>query len=112
MIDPRKITPLLSNMTVDSKLAKGPSGDVYVVSRRIDGKKLALKHISIPTSDAETKALIYAGAVKNETAAQRYYTGQVKDLKNELLLLNGVKNAANLLKFRGYQVDQKYTGGG
>ena len=112
MIDPRKITPLLSNMTVDSKLAKGPSGDVYVVSRRIDGKKLALKHISIPTSDAETKALIYAGAVKNETAAQRYYTGQVKDLKNELLLLNGVKNAANLLKFRGYQVDQKYTGVG
>ncbi len=112
MIDPRKITPLLSNMTVDSKLAKGPSGDVYVVSRRIDGKKLALKHISIPTSDAETKALIYAGAVKNETAAQRYYTSQVKDLKNELLLLNGVKNASNLLKFRGYQVDQKYIGVG
>lgn len=112
MIDPRKITPLLSNMTVDSKLAKGPSGDVYVVSRRIDGKKLALKHISIPTSDAETKALIYAGAVKNESAAQRYYTSQVKDLKNELLLLNGVKNASNLLKFRGYQVDQKYIGVG
>ena len=112
MIDPKKITPLLSNMTVDSKLAKGPSGDVYQVSRRIDGKKLALKHISIPTSDAETKALIYAGAVKNEAAAQRYYTGQVRELKNELLLLNNVKNAANLLKFRGYQVDQKYTGVG
>ena len=91
MIDPKKITPLLSNMTVDTKLAKGPSGDVYVVSRRIDGKKMALKHISIPTSDAETKALIYAGAVKNEAAAQRYYTSQVKDLKNELLLLNGVR---------------------
>lgn len=112
MIDPKKITPLLSNMTVDRKLAKGPSGDVYVVSRRVDGKKLALKHISIPTSDAETKALIYAGAVKNESAAQRYYTSQVKELKNELLLLNGVKNASNLLKFRGYQVDQKYTGVG
>ena len=112
MIDPRKVTPLLSNMTVDCKLAKGPSGNVYAVSRRIDGKKLALKHISIPTSDAETKALIYAGAVKNEAAAQRYYTSQVKDLKNELLLLNNVKNAANLLKFRGYQVDQKYTGVG
>ncbi len=112
MIDPKKITPLLSNMTVDTKLAKGPSGDVYVVSRRIDGKKMALKHISIPTSDAETKALIYAGAVKNEAAAQRYYTSQVKDLKNELLLLNGVKNATNLLKFRGYQVDQKYIGVG
>ena len=97
-------------MTVDRTLAKGPSGDVYGVSRRVDGKKLALKHISIPTSDAETKALIYAGAVKNESSAQRYYTSQVKDLKNELLLLNGVKNASNLLKFRGYQVDQKYIG--
>ena len=112
LIDPRKVTPLLSNMTVDCKLAKGPSGNVYAVSRRIDGKKLALKHISIPTSDAETRALIYAGAVKNEAAAQRYYTSQVKELKNELLLLNNVKNAANLLKFRGYQVDQKYTGVG
>ncbi len=112
MIDPKRITPLLSNMTVDSRLGQGPTGDVYLVSRRVDGKKLALKHISIPTSDAETKALIYAGAVKNESAAQRYYTSQVKELKNELLLLNGVKNASNLLKFRGYQVDQKYIGVG
>lgn len=112
MIDPKRIMPLLSNMTVDGLLASGPSAKVYLVSRRIDGKKLALKHISIPATDSETRALIYAGAVKDEAAAQRYYTSQVKDLKNELLLLNGVKNAANLLKFRGYQVDQKYTGVG
>ena len=112
MIDPKRIMPLLTNMTVDGLLASGPSAKVYLVTRRIDGKKLALKHISIPATDSETRALIYAGAVKDEAAAQRYYTSQVKDLKNEMLLLNGVKNAANLLKFRGYQVDQKYTGVG
>jgi serine/threonine protein kinase len=99
-------------MTVDSQLAKGPNGDVYLVTRRMDGKKLALKHISIPTSEAQTKALIYSGAARNEADAQRYYNSLVKELKSELLLINGIKNSGNLLKFRGYQVDQKYIGVG
>lgn len=112
MIDPRQITPLLTNTTVDKKLAKGPNGDVYLVTRRVDNKKLALKHLSIPASDSETQALIYSGAVKSESQAQRYYESKVKDLKAELLLINNIKNAGNLLKFRGYQVDQKFIGSG
>lgn len=112
MIDPRKITPLLSNMTVDREIGSGPNGVVYLVTRRLDGKKMALKHISIPASDAQTKALIFAKAVANEADAQRYYSALVKDIKTELLLLNGIKNAPNLLKFRGYQVDQKFIGSG
>ena len=112
MIDPKKITPLLSNMTVERELGRGPNGVVYLVTRRMDGKKLALKHISIPASDAQTKALIYAGAVSSEADAQRYYSGLVKDLKAELLLLNGLQNASGLLKVRGYQVDQKIIGTG
>lgn len=99
-------------MTVDCQLAKGPNGDIYLVTRRMDGKRLALKHISIPASDAQTKALIYSGAARNESDAQRYYSSLVKELKSELLLINGIKNAGNLLKFRGYQVDQKYIGVG
>ena len=112
MIDPRKITPLLSNMTVDRELGRGPNGVTYLVTRRLDGKKMVLKHLSIPSSDAETRALIYAGAVSGEADAQRYYASLVKDIKAELLLLNGVKNAANILKFRGYQVDQKFIDSG
>lgn len=112
MIDPRKITPLLSNMTVDREIGRGPNGVVYLVTRRLDGKKLALKHISIPANDAQTKALIFAGAVTSEADAHRYYSALVKDIKSELLLLNGLKNAPNLLKFRGYQVDQKFIGSG
>lgn len=112
MIDPRKITPLLSNMTVERELGRGPNGVVYLVTRRMDGKKLALKHIPVPASDAQTKALIFAGAVSSEADAQRYYSGLVKDLKAELLWLNGLKNASGLLKVRGYQVDQKIIGVG
>lgn len=112
MIDPKQITPLLNNMTVEGKLGKGPSGEVYLVTRRTDNKQLALKHLSIPASESQTKALLYSGAVKNEAQAQRYYSALVQELKAELLLLNNVKNAANLLKFRGYQVDQKYIGAG
>lgn len=112
MIDPRNITPLLSNMTVDRMIANGKNATIYLVSRRMDGKKLALKHISIPVSDNQTNALIYSGAVKNESQAHRYYGSLVKDIKNELLSLNGIKNAPNVLKFRGYQVDEKYVGAG
>ena len=110
MIDPRKITPLLSNMSVEREIGRGPNGVVYLVSRRIDGKKLTLKHIPVPTSDAQTKALIFAGAVSSEADAQRYYNSLVKEIKAELLLLNNIKNASNLLKVRGYQVDQKLIG--
>lgn len=97
-------------MTVERQLSHRPGGDVYLVSRDSDGRRLALKHISIPRTESQTRALIYAGAVKDEAEAQRYYSAQAKDLKSEVLLLNGVKNAGNLLKFRGYQVDQKYVG--
>lgn len=110
MIDPRKITPLLSNMTVERELGRGPNGVVYLVTRRMDGKKLALKHIPVPASDAQTKALIFAGAVSSEAEAHRYYSTLVKDLKAELLQLNNLKNASGLLKVRGYQVDQKIIG--
>ena len=112
MIDPRKITPLLSNMSVDREIAKGPNGHVYLVTRRLDGKKLALKHISIPASDTQTNALIYSGAVKNTADAHKYFYTLVKEIKNELLLLNNIKNAPNILKFRGYQVDEKYIDAG
>ena len=110
MIDPKTVTPLLTNMTVDRELGHGPNGTVYQVTRRIDSRRLALKHIPIPASDDQTKALIYAGAVQNEAEAQRYYSAQVRDIKTELLRLNGIQNAVNLLKFRGYQVDQKIIG--
>lgn len=110
MIDPRKITPLLTNMTVERELGRGPNGVVYLVTRRMDGKKLALKHIPVPASDAQTKALIFAGAVSSEAEAHRYYSTLVKDIKTELLQLNNIKNASGLLKVRGYQVDQKIIG--
>lgn len=112
MIDPKQITPLLSNTTVDKTISTGTSGDVYLVTRQHDGKKMALKHVSIPAHESQTKALIYSGAVKSEVQAQKYYSVLVQELKQELLLLNGVKNSPNLLKFKGYQVDQKFIGSG
>ena len=90
MIDPKRITPLLTNMTVDRELGQGPNGTVYLVTRRMDMRKLALKHIAIPASDDQTKALIYAGAVKNEAEAQKYYAALVKDVKTELLQFNSI----------------------
>ena len=112
MIDPRKITPLLTGITVDRELGKGSRGTCYLVTRHPDGRKLVLKHIPIPSNDDQTKALIYAGAVKGEADAQRYYNTLVREIKDELLLLNSIQNASNLLKFRGYQVDQKIIGVG
>lgn len=112
MIDPKKITPLLNNMTVEQEIGRGPNGTVYLAVRSVDGRKLALKHISIPTSEAQTKALIFAGAVSSENDAQRYYSTLEQEIKSEILMLNGIKNAPNLLKIRGYQVDRKITGVG
>lgn len=112
MIDPRNITPLLNNMTVGKKIGQGPNGETYLITNRMDGRKLTLKHISIPLSESQTKALIYAGAVADEREAQKYYATTVKELKGELLLLNSIQNSGNLQKFRGYQIDQKFTGAG
>lgn len=112
MIDPKKIIPLLKNMTVEQEIGHGPIGTVYLVVRGQDGRKLALKHISIPSHEAQTKALIFAGAVSGEAEAQRYYSSLETEIKSEILMLNGIKNAPNLLKIRGYQVDRKLTGVG
>ena len=112
MIDPKKITPLLNHMTVEQEIGRGPNGTVYLAVRSVDGRKLALKHISIPTSEAQTRALIFAGAVSGENDAQRYYSILEQEIKSEILMLNSIKNAPNLLKIRGYQVDRKITGVG
>lgn len=112
MIDPKKITPLLNHMTVEQEIGRGPNGTVYLAVRSVDGRKLALKHISIPTSEAQTKALIFAGAVSGENDAQRYYSILEQEIKSEILMLNSIKNAPNLLKIRGYQVDRKIAGVG
>lgn len=112
MIDPKKITPLLNNMTVEQEIGRGPNGTVYLAIRGQDGRKLALKHISIPENEAQTKALIFAGAVSGENDAQRYYSMLEQEIKAEILLLNSIKNAPNLLKIRGYQVDRKIAGVG
>lgn len=112
MIDPKKITPLLNHMTVEQEIGHGPNGTSYLVVRGLDGRKLALKHISIPSSDAQTKALIFAGAVSGENDAQRYYSTLEQEIKAEILMLNNIKNAPNLLKIRGYQVDRKLAGVG
>ena len=112
MIDAKKITPLLSGMTIKKKIGRGPNSSVYLAVKGPEQTKYAVKHVSIPSSDAKTKALIYSGAVKTEYEAQKYYSNLIADYKSELLLMNKVKNAPNLLKFRGYQIDQKALGVG
>ncbi len=110
MSDFRLVSPLLDGYTLEKTVMTQRDRTWYSVRHIDSGENFVLKHISIPASDAQVRALILSGIYKDENDVLAYYTGIVSDIKKEL---DTGKKLAETGCFAGavdYQIEQKTDG--
>lgn len=105
----QKVSPLLDKWSVGSLIGRNGGTSVYQLTNNSTSgsRRGVLKHITIPASDNQVKALIYTGAVSNESQAHQYYKNVVDDLERELALINSVADQTNILIYRDCQIVEK-----
>ena len=104
------VSPLLDGYTVEKTVMTQRDRTWYSVRHTESGECFVLKHLSVPASDAQVRALILSGIYENEQDVLAYYTGLVSDMKRELDL---GKNLSETGCFAGpvdYQIVQKTDG--
>lgn len=90
--------------SVDSVLGEGSYGKVYKIKKSGHGidSVAALKVISVPSSDAELRALMSEGMTEDDS--KKYLNGIVGDFVNEIKLMEDLKSAANIVTVEDYKV--------
>lgn len=107
MAELKLVSPLLTNMEVESCVSTHGATSVYVVKSIKSNQTYILKHISVPESQKQVDALIFTGAAADEEEAQKYYKQVVTDYQNELETLEALSASPNIDSFRSYQIVPK-----
>ncbi len=110
MSDLLMVSPLLDGYTVEKTVMTQRDRTWYSVRHTASGECFVLKHISIPASDAQVRALILSGIYENEHDVLAYYTALVTDIKRELELGKKLSETECFAGPVDYQIVQKTDG--
>lgn len=91
--------PFFGDWYVESFIGSGSFGSVYKIYKDEQGGRLysALKHISIPSSGAETTQLRLDGM--DDASISVYYSELTKNISAEATLMNKLRGNANIVSF-------------
>ncbi len=100
----RSYEPLWGSWYVEEKIGQGSFGKVYKVSRTSLNKKFisAVKMISIPGSAGEIDACRKKGM--SEELIRSYYRKKVERLEQEIILMEEMKGASNILSIEDFMI--------
>ncbi|MCQ2420032.1 MAG: protein kinase [Clostridia bacterium] len=112
MAELKLISPLLSNMEVESCISSRGGTSVYIVRSTKTNQTYILKHICVPESQKQVDALMFTGAASTPEEAQKYFEQVVSDYQKELEQLEALSSSQNLACFRSYQIVPKEDGVG
>ncbi len=107
MSDFRMVSPLLDGYTVDKTVMTQRDRTWYSVTHIATKEQFVLKHLSVPASDAQVRALILSGIYTNENDVLAYYTALVSDIKRELELGKKLSETECFAGPVDYQIVQK-----
>ncbi len=107
MSDFRMVSPLLDGYTLEKAVMTQRDRTWYSVRHDDSGETFVLKHISLPASDAQIRALILSGIYKNENDVLAYYTGVVADIRRELDMGKKLAETGCFAGAVDYQIVQK-----
>ncbi|MDR0889867.1 MAG: hypothetical protein LBM28_04360 [Oscillospiraceae bacterium] len=110
MSELKLLSPLLDNMSVLGEIP-GQSG-CYSLRHNPSGKAFAVKHISIPESDKQVRALILTGAYPDDEAVHAYYGTVVEAIKSELDIGLQLAQSGSFFAAHAYQAEPKESGVG
>ncbi len=112
MPDFNKITPLLDGMIVEKELSVHNGRACYLLSRQESKEQFVLKHMSVPATDSQIRALILSGAYANEAAVHEYYGMVIEDMKQELRLGQKLAESGCYAGALDFQIEPKQEGVG
>lgn len=110
MSDLLMVSPLLDGYTVEKTVMTQRDRTWYSVRHTASGECFVLKHLSVPASDAQIRALILSGIYENEHDVLAYYTALVSDIKRELDLGKKLSDTGCFAGAVDYQIVQKTDG--
>lgn len=89
---------------VESKIGEGGFGTVYKAKKELFGEVTwsAIKTVSIPNDPAEVKDMSASGL--DENSIRGYYQESVKQLVNEIRLMEKMKSASHIVAIEDYEV--------
>lgn len=96
------------------KIGEGQSSEVYKATKVDKGMNLycAIKHVSLPKSDAEIEQLLKNGTIKSKDEVMKYYSNLVEDLKKEILIMKKFEGNCYIIDCYDYFQDNRKDNSG
>ncbi|MEG1491519.1 MAG: protein kinase [Oscillospiraceae bacterium] len=109
MQDIYQFAPLWGTWEIDCLIGEGASGKVYRAKRFEYGKLYysAIKHISIPSSDAVVDSLYDDGIVNDASSLEQYLRSILEKLLKEVEINVSLKGYTNIVSYEDHLVVQK-----
>ena len=107
MSDLPMISPLLDGMSAEGSISAKDGSRVFRLRHETSGVQCTVKHISIPASPIDTKALILTGAVQSDEEAHAYYETIVNQFREELMAYRQLTVSPYLCGYSRFQVVAK-----
>ena len=112
MLEISKFFPLWGVWEVEAVLGEGSFGTVYkAVRKEFDRKyECAIKHISLPKSDAELKQLLDEHLSDDKSMISDYYRQIVGDIVNEIDIIRVLQGNTNIVTYEDHKIIPKEDG--
>lgn len=109
MNDIHHFEPLWGEWTVDELLGEGTFGKVYKVHKTAMDTTYysAVKHISIPASDAELRVVYDEGYATNEESARAWFSKILANLNGEIDTMYQLRGYTNIVSYEDYKIIPK-----
>lgn len=105
--------PLWGSWRIKGELGRGSYGGVYLACREDAPEFMsAVKHVSIPASEGESRALIGDGIVADEAGVRAYYDALRDDIISEIRFMYALRGNANIVAYEDHAVIPKTPGPG
>ena len=108
----KQFEPLWGSWRTEDRIGEGSYGKVYRAVREEFGQKYyaAIKHISIPSSESQISDAISEGMASDRQSVKEYFDDIVKNLMNEIKLMNQVKGKTNIVSYEDHLILPKASG--
>lgn len=112
MADFPAVSPLLDGFTVGECISSHNGVSCYALRHDASGQEFILKHISVPSSEANIQALLLSGAYTSAEDANGYFKSVADSYAAEFTLNRSFADCPFILHYLAHQVVPKESGVG
>jgi len=101
--------PLWNEWHIEELIGKGSYGEVYKISRNVNGVKqyAAAKYISIPKDEDEKETVYNKGLATDEDSLKSYFTKMGNSFAKEIDLMMKLRGSENIVRYESHIKNNK-----